>query len=68
MLNDHCDEVWFCKFSADGLKLATGSKDTTIMIWDVDPVSYSFPRVLTNDLANDFLSTYATRVRSDIWN
>lgn len=37
VLNDHCDEVWFVKFSPDGLKLATGSKDTTAIIWDVDP-------------------------------
>ncbi|XP_047002350.1 WD repeat-containing protein 26 isoform X2 [Schistocerca americana] len=37
ILNDHCDEVWFCRFSPDGLKLATGSKDTTIVIWDVNP-------------------------------
>jgi WD40 repeat protein len=36
-LNDHCDEVWFCKFSNNGTKLATGSKDATVMIWDVDP-------------------------------
>ncbi|KAH8261076.1 hypothetical protein KR044_002879 [Drosophila immigrans] len=37
VLTDHCDEVWFCKFSPDGLKLATGSKDSTVIIWDVDP-------------------------------
>ncbi|XP_032671548.1 WD repeat-containing protein 26 isoform X3 [Odontomachus brunneus] len=37
ILNDHCDEVWYCKFSPDGLKLATGSKDMTVIIWDVDP-------------------------------
>lgn len=37
ILSDHCDEVWFVKFSPDGLKLATGSKDTTVIIWDVDP-------------------------------
>ncbi|XP_059470541.1 WD repeat-containing protein 26 [Neocloeon triangulifer] len=37
VLNDHCDEVWFCRFSPDGLKLATGSKDNTVIIWDVDP-------------------------------
>ncbi|XP_076231171.1 WD repeat-containing protein 26 isoform X1 [Calliopsis andreniformis] len=36
-LNNHCDEVWYCKFSPDGLKLATGSKDMTVIIWDVDP-------------------------------
>ncbi|XP_026471332.1 WD repeat-containing protein 26-like [Ctenocephalides felis] len=39
-IKDHCDEVWFCKFSPDGLKLATGSKDTTVMIWNVDPIRY----------------------------
>ena len=42
ILNDHCDEVWFCRFSPDGTKLATGSKDTTVMIWNVDPVNVSF--------------------------
>ncbi|KAF2901274.1 hypothetical protein ILUMI_04911 [Ignelater luminosus] len=37
ILNDHCDEVWFCQFSPDGSKLATGSKDTNVIIWDVHP-------------------------------
>lgn len=37
VLNEHSDEVWYCKFSPDGLKLATGSKDTTVIIWDVEP-------------------------------
>lgn len=37
VLNEHSDEVWYCKFSPDGLKLATGSKDTTVIIWDVFP-------------------------------
>ncbi|CAH1960149.1 unnamed protein product [Acanthoscelides obtectus] len=39
VLNDHCDEVWFCQFSPDGSKLATGSKDTNVIIWDVHPDS-----------------------------
>lgn len=39
ILKEHCDEVWFCRFSNDGKKLATGSKDTTVIIWDVNPVS-----------------------------
>ncbi|XP_067841346.1 WD repeat-containing protein 26 isoform X3 [Heptranchias perlo] len=37
ILTEHCNEVWFCKFSNDGTKLATGSKDTTVIIWQVDP-------------------------------
>jgi WD40 repeat protein len=39
VLTDHCDEIWFCKFSNDGLKLATGSKDGTLIIWDVNPLT-----------------------------
>lgn len=35
ILNEHCDEVWFCQFSPDGTKLATGSKDSNVIIWDV---------------------------------
>lgn len=36
-MSEHCDEVWYVKFSPDGLKLASGSKDTTVIIWDVEP-------------------------------
>lgn len=39
ILSDHCDEVWIARFSPDGSKLATGSKDSTVIIWDVDPVN-----------------------------
>ncbi|XP_028170015.1 WD repeat-containing protein 26 [Ostrinia nubilalis] len=39
VLNEHCDEVWYCKWSPDGSKLASGSKDNTVMIWDFDPVA-----------------------------
>ncbi|XP_038214842.1 WD repeat-containing protein 26 [Zerene cesonia] len=39
VLNEHCDEVWYCKWSPDGSKLASGSKDHTVMIWDFDPVA-----------------------------
>jgi len=40
ILNEHCDEVWFCKFSNNGKKLATGSKDGCLIVWDVDPDTY----------------------------
>jgi hypothetical protein len=39
VLTSHIEEVCFCRFSNDGTKLATGSKDSTIIIWDVDPDS-----------------------------
>lgn len=44
MLTDHSDEVWFCKFSPDGTKFATGSKDGSLLIYDVDLVRFSFER------------------------
>lgn len=34
-LTEHCDEVWFLRFSHSGSKLATGAKDGTVIIWDV---------------------------------
>ncbi|XP_012942638.1 WD repeat-containing protein 26 isoform X2 [Aplysia californica] len=36
VLWDHSDEVWYCQFSPDGTRLATGSKDNKLIIWDVD--------------------------------
>ena len=39
-MNDHCDEVWYCKFSNNGKKLASGSKDGCLIVWDVDPDTY----------------------------
>ena len=39
MLSEHCEEVWYCRFSPDGLKLATGGKDKNVNIYDFDPDS-----------------------------
>lgn len=33
-LSQHSDEVWFLDFSHDGTRLATTSKDCTIIIYD----------------------------------
>ncbi|MEE6473772.1 hypothetical protein FKM82_010168 [Ascaphus truei] len=47
ILTEHCNEVWFCKFSNDGTKLATGSKDTTVIIWQVDPETHQLKLLKT---------------------
>ena len=31
----HQDEVWFVRFSHDGTRLASASKDKTVIIWDI---------------------------------
>jgi len=36
ILTDHKDEVWFVQFSNDGTRLATGSKDFTVIVWDLE--------------------------------
>ncbi|KAG7262749.1 hypothetical protein CRUP_028410 [Coryphaenoides rupestris] len=47
ILTEHCNEVWFCKFSNDGTKLATGSKDTTVIVWQVDAESHQLKLMKT---------------------
>lgn len=39
ILSDHCDEVWFCQFSHNGRYLATGSKESRVFIWEVNPLT-----------------------------
>jgi len=34
-LQGHESEVWAAAWSSDGLRLASGSKDTTIRLWGV---------------------------------
>ena len=40
VLDEHRDEVWFCKFSNNGKRLASGSKDGSLIIWDVCADTY----------------------------
>ncbi|KAI2799628.1 WD repeat-containing protein 26, partial [Blomia tropicalis] len=40
ILAEHRDEVWYCKFSNNGSRLASGSKDGAIVIWDIDPETF----------------------------
>lgn len=35
-LDSHSDEVWYLEFSHDGTKLATASKDQTVMIYETE--------------------------------
>ncbi|XP_065059692.1 WD repeat-containing protein 26-like [Rhopilema esculentum] len=36
VLSIHCDEVMFIRFSHDGRRLASGSKDETVIIWNIE--------------------------------
>lgn len=38
ILDTHRDEVWHVQFSHSGTMLASASKDTTALIWRVDPL------------------------------
>lgn len=38
-LDNHKAEVWYCKFSNDGTKLATGGLGGLVKIWDLDPIT-----------------------------
>lgn len=48
-LDSHKSEVWYCKFSNDGTKLATGGLGGKIKIWDVDPVAQKLSERCTLD-------------------
>ncbi len=59
VLSDHCEEVWYCRFSPDGLKLATGSKDMTVIIWDFDPDSLTLRHGRTLERHSHGISYFA---------
>ncbi|XP_046847736.1 WD repeat-containing protein 26-like [Xenia sp. Carnegie-2017] len=46
ILTEHCDEVLFLRFSHDGHKLASASKDNTVIIWEITKDNVKKLRVL----------------------
>lgn len=78
-LDNHKTEVWFCKFSNDGTKLATGGLGGKVKIWDVDPVARNLTERCTLDCncysitclswsPNDvYLLACGSEERPDLW-
>ena len=58
-MTDHCEEVTFCKFSPDGLRLATCAKDMTVIIWDFNPKDNSFKKFRDLERSLHGVSTFA---------
>lgn len=47
ILTDHIDDVWFCRFSPDGTKFASGAKDGSLIIYDVDKETFTMKKRVT---------------------
>ncbi|KAJ7578196.1 WD40-repeat-containing domain protein [Mycena floridula] len=47
ILEGHQDEVWSIKWSHDGARLASASKDKSVIIWELQPDNDSMSQVLT---------------------
>jgi len=59
VLTDHCEEVWYCRFSPDGLKLASGGKDKYVNIFDFDPESMTLKFARSLDRYNHSVAFFA---------
>lgn len=65
-LDNHKTEVWFCKFSNDGTKLATGGLGGKVKIWDVDPVAKKLTERCTLD-CNSYSITCLSWSPNDVY-
>lgn len=59
VLTDHYEEVLYCKFSPNGLKLATGGKDKTVNIYDFDPQTLTLKLVQSLDRHSHYVVFFA---------
>ena len=59
MLSEHCEEVWYCRFSPDGLKLASGGKDKHVNIFDFDPETMTLKHSKSLDRHNHGVAFFA---------
>lgn len=65
-LDNHKTEVWYCTFSNDGSKLATGGLGGKVKIWDVDPEEKLLKERCTLD-CNSFSITCLSWSPNDVY-
>lgn len=77
-LDSHKTEIWYCKFSNDGTKLATGGLGGKVKIWDLDPNTKKLSERSTFECStnpitclawspNDLFLLACSDDRSDLW-
>jgi WD40 repeat protein len=65
-LDNHKTEVWYCKFSNDGTKLATGGLGGKVKIWQVDPDNRKLKEKCTLD-CNSYSITCLSWSPNDVY-